>query len=58
MLKLKPEQIGQIRVALNERDTLRGKLLTTDQIYSAIKSYVGSANEPDVRKIIDGLTKR
>ena len=55
---LKSEQIDQIGVALNERDVLRQRLLTTDQIYSAIQSYVGSANEPNVRKIIDGLTKR
>jgi len=55
---LKPEQIDQIGLALKERDELRTRLLTTDQIYSAIQSYVGSANESDVRKIIDGLTKR
>ncbi len=55
---LKPEQVDQIGVALDERDELRQRLLTTDQIYEAVQSYVGSANESDVRKILDGLTKR
>ncbi len=55
---LKPEQIDQIGVALNERDELRQRLLTIDQIYSAIQSYVSPANESEVRKILDGLTKR
>lgn len=55
---LKTEQVDQIGVALDERDELRQRLLTTDQIYEAVQSYVGSANESDVRKILDGLTKR
>jgi hypothetical protein len=56
--RLKPEQVDQIGVALDERDELRQRLLTTDQIYEAVQSYVGSANESDVREILDGLTKR
>ncbi len=55
---LKPEQINQIGAALNERDELRRRLLTSDQIYLAVKDYVDSANESEVRKILDGLTKR
>jgi hypothetical protein len=45
-----------LREALDERDVLKERLLTTDQIYSAIESHIASANEPEVRKIIDGLT--
>lgn len=55
---LKPEQIDQIGVALNERDALRQKLLTTAQIYSAIQPYVGPANESEVKEILDNLTQR
>jgi len=55
---IKPEQIDQIIVALNERDQLRKKLLSTDQIYSAVQAYVGSANESEVRKVLDKLTSQ
>ena len=55
---LKPEQINQLGGALDERDQLRQRLLTTEQIYSVIGDYVGSANESDVRKAIDDLTKQ
>ena len=58
---LKPEQIDQIEAALKERDELRTRSLTTrittEQIYSAIQPYIGSVNESEVRKILDGLTK-
>jgi len=54
---LKPEQINQLGVALDERDELRQRLLTTEQIYSVIGDYIGSANESDVRKAIDDLIK-
>jgi len=53
---LKPEQISQIGVALDERDKLRAHLLTTDKIYSVIRNYIGSANESEVRKILSKLT--
>lgn len=49
---LKPEQINQIGKALDERDNLRRRLLTTNQIYSVIGGYVASANESEVRKAI------
>ena len=57
---LKPEQISEIGSALNERDELRNKLsgLTTDQIYSVIGDYIGSANESNVRKAIYEVTKQ
>ncbi len=51
-------QIDQIGSALDERDQLRQKLLTTDQIYSVIGDYVASANESEVRKVIDKLTSQ
>jgi len=52
---LKPEQISEIGSALNERDELREKLLTTGQIYSVIGSYIGSANEKEVREVLNKL---
>jgi len=55
---LKPEQINQIEVALNERDNLKERLLTTDQIYSVIGSYIGSANEKEVKKVLNKLTSQ
>ncbi len=55
---LQTEQIDQIGNALNERDQLRKRLLTTDQIYSVIGDYIGSANESEVRKVIDKLTSQ
>lgn len=55
---LKPNQVNQINNALDERDELREKLLTTDQIYSVIGDYIGSANEMEVRKVLDGLTSQ
>ncbi|MEA3329961.1 MAG: hypothetical protein U9Q06_04430 [Nanoarchaeota archaeon] len=55
---LQTGKIDQIGSALDERDQLRQKLLTTDQIYSVIGDYIGSANEGDVRKAIDELTKQ
>ena len=53
---LKPDQVNQIGSALDDRDQLRERILTTDQIYSVIGDYIGSANESDVRKAIDELT--
>jgi hypothetical protein len=55
---LKPEQISEIRSALNERDELRNKLsgLTTDQIYSVIENYVALTNEKEVREVLSKLT--
>jgi len=57
---LQIDQIDQIRKALDERGQLeeRPSGPTTDQIYSAIREYIGSVNENDVRKAIDGLTKQ
>ena len=55
---LQSGQIDQIGSALDERDQLRQRLLTTDQIYSVIGDYVASANESEVRKAIDELTKQ
>ncbi len=55
---LQTGQIDKIRSALDERDRLRDNVLTTDQIYSAIGGYIGSANEGDVRKVIDKLTSQ
>lgn len=55
---LKSGQIDQIGSALDERDQLRERLLTTDQIYSVIGDYIGSANEDEVRKAIDELLKQ
>ena len=55
---LKPEQINQISIALDERDELRKKLLTTDKIYSAIQDYIGLKNKEEVREVLDKLTKR
>jgi len=55
---LKPGQINQIGMALDERDELKGKLLTTDQIYSVIGDYIGSRNEQEVREAIDNLTNQ
>jgi len=55
---LQTGQIDQIGSALDERDQLRQRLLTTDQIYSVIGDYIGSTNEDDVRKAIDELTKQ
>ena len=55
---LQTGQIDQIGSALDERDQLRQSLLTTDQIYSMIEDYVASANESEVRKAIDELTKQ
>ena len=57
---LQTGQIDQIESALDERDQLKERLsgLTTDQIYSVIGDYIGSANEGDVRKAIDELTKQ
>jgi hypothetical protein len=54
------DQIDQIGKALDERDQLKKKLsrLTTEQIYSVIGDYIGSANEGDVKKAIDKLTKQ
>ncbi len=57
---LQTGQTDQIGKALDERDQLEERLsgLTTDQIYSVIGDYIGSANEGDVRKAIDELTKQ
>lgn len=55
---LKPKQIHEIGNALNERDELRSKVLTSKQIYSVIGNYIGSANEGDVKKAIDDLTSQ
>ncbi len=55
---LQSGQIDQIGSALDERDQLRKRLLTTDQIYSVIGDYIGSANESEVRKAIDDLTSQ
>ena len=55
---LQTGQIDQIGSALDERDQLRQRLLTTDQIYSVIGDYVASANESEVRKVIDKLTSQ
>ncbi|MFH1521425.1 MAG: hypothetical protein ABIF18_00540 [archaeon] len=55
---LQSERINQLGSALDERDQLRGRLLTTDQIYSVIGDYVASANESEVRKAIDDLTSQ
>ncbi len=55
---LQPEQINEIGIALNERDNLKERLLTTDQIYSVIGSYIGSANEKEVKKVLNKLTSQ
>ena len=55
---LKPEQVNEIGIALNERDNLKERLLTTDQIYSVIGKYVASANEQEIKKVLDKLTKQ
>ena len=55
---LQSGQIDQIGSALDERDQLRQRLLTTDQIYSVIGEYVASANESEVRKVLDDLTSQ
>ena len=57
---LQTGQIDQIGSALDERDQLKKKLsgLTTDQIYSVIRSHVAPANEQEVRKAIDDLTSQ
>lgn len=55
---LQSGQIDQIGPALDERDQLRERLLTTDQIYSVIGDYVASANESEVRKVLDDLTSQ
>lgn len=55
---LQTGQTDQIGSALDERGQLRQRLLTTEQIYSVIGDYIGSANESDVRKAIDDLTKQ
>ncbi len=55
---LKPDEVNEIRIALDDRNQLRKKILTTDQIYSAIGDYVGLTNEQEVRKAIDDLTSQ
>ena len=55
---LQPEQINEIGIALNERDNLKERVLTTDQIYSVIGSYIGSANEKEVKKVLNKLTSQ
>jgi len=44
-----------IRKAITERDELKEKQLTTDQIYSAISGQIGSDNKRAVREILDNL---
>jgi len=44
-----------IRNAITERDILKEKQLTTDQIYSAISGQIGSDNEQTVRKKLKNL---
>jgi hypothetical protein len=55
---VKPENLTEIRKALNERDNLRERLLTAGKIYEAIQEYVSPANQSEVKKILDALTKR
>jgi len=52
---LKPEQINQLVGALNERDQLKERLLTTDQIYYVISNYIAPTNEKEVRKVLGKL---
>jgi len=40
------------------REESKETILTTNQIYFAIKNYVASANEQDVRNALDELTKK
>ena len=55
---LQSEQIDQIKSALDERDQLRTRLLTPDQIYSVIGKYVASANEQEVKEVLGKLTSQ
>lgn len=56
LLKKEGFEINEIGSALNERDELRNKILTPDQIYSVIGSYVAPTNEKEVREVLRKLT--